>query len=66
MNERIQELADQCTDQYRDGNGGYIDHVDVEKFAELIVQECIDWINLNLGLVDEQAREDLMKYFGVK
>ena len=36
MNKRIQELAEHCTIQYRDGHGGYVDHVDVEKFAELI------------------------------
>jgi hypothetical protein len=41
MNKRIQELAEQCTDQYRDGRGGYIDHVDIEKFAELIVKEVL-------------------------
>lgn len=41
MNNQIKELAEQCTTQYRDGNGGYIDQLDTEKFAELIVKECI-------------------------
>lgn len=32
----------------------------------LVVQECIDWINENVGLVDEAARADLLKHFGVE
>ncbi len=40
MNNQIKELAEQCTTQYRDGNGGYIDQLDTEKFAELIVRQC--------------------------
>jgi len=64
MNELIKQLAHHAwVDNDQLDACGY---TDLQKFAELIVQECIDWINLNLGLVDEQAREDLMKYFGVK
>jgi len=37
MNPRIKELASQCWDQRLYGR-----HFDQEKFAELIVQECID------------------------
>lgn len=37
MNERIRELANQCWDMRLDGR-----HFDQEKFAELIVQECMD------------------------
>ena len=37
MNERIQELASQCWDRRLDGM-----HFDQEKFAELMVQECIN------------------------
>lgn len=37
MNERIKELAEQCWDKRLDGL-----HFDQEKFAELIVQECLD------------------------
>jgi hypothetical protein len=39
MNERIKELAEQCWDRRLDGV-----HFDQEKFAELIVRECIDKI----------------------
>lgn len=42
MNARIQELAEQCRTEYRDGNGGYIEQFDEEKFAELIVRKCAD------------------------
>jgi len=41
MNERIRELAIQA------GAQGIVnrDFIDVEKFAELIVRECCDWID---------------------
>ena len=39
---------------------------DKEKFAELIVRECAKWVNDNLGLVDEEAKADLLKNFGVE
>ena len=35
MNERIKELAEQCQHRYSEHN------IDLEKFAELIVRECI-------------------------
>ena len=42
MNERIKELAERAKDWKR-GNGGMDYHaVDLEKFAELIIQECMD------------------------
>ena len=48
MNERIRELAEQAT-SYIDpsANDGVCWYFDKEKFAELIVRECI-------GIVDEQ------------
>lgn len=46
MNERIRELAKQCTYGYEpsDGSGEY-ETFDKEKFAELIVQECVNICN---------------------
>jgi hypothetical protein len=42
MNERIRELAEQATKKYdRLGNEIPFAQPDLEKFAELIVQECI-------------------------
>jgi len=48
MNERIRELAEQCV-----GDRPYNNSFDYEKFAELIIQECIgkkEWV----GLTDEE------------
>ena len=36
MNKRILELAEQCHHRYSEHN------IDLEKFAELIIQECLD------------------------
>jgi hypothetical protein len=41
MNERIKQLAEQCTD-YVYGEGGSYEMFDKEKFAELIVNQCAD------------------------
>jgi hypothetical protein len=50
MNERISQLADQAT-TYIDpsANDGVCWNFDKEKFAELIVQECIDYCGENLS-----------------
>ena len=73
MNERIQQLAEQA---------GFIDFIVfnrieskeqvIEKFAQLIVQECADFIDSHKR-VDEYGLAcdivygvDLMKHFGVK
>ena len=48
MNERIKELKDQCWVEKcipHWDNGMWIEkHIDLEKFAELIVKECIEKI----------------------
>jgi hypothetical protein len=41
MNEIIKELIDRCTTHYNGGLGTEIEVFDKEKFAQLIVQECI-------------------------
>ncbi len=46
MNERIKELADQCYHRYSEHN------IDLEKFAQLIVKECMD-IARNVGNISE-------------
>jgi len=74
MNERIRKLAEQCWDTRLDGV-----HFDQEKFAELIVQECIacvrgavlaDDVALrnNLGFSDgiAQGVVHIQKHFGVE
>ena len=42
MNERIRELIKQCTTYYNGGLGTEIEVFDKEKFAELIVSECVE------------------------
>ena len=48
MNERIKELARQCTYEYSIGIDSPVAGFDKEKFAELIIQECI-------GLIRKQS-----------
>jgi hypothetical protein len=52
MNERIQELAEQCWDTRPEGQL----HFDNEKFAELIVRECANTIQTekDTGLYNAQ------------
>ena len=55
MNERIKQLALECYNPYTE-----FDH---EKFAELIVQECISTLHLH-GYDD--AMERVKQHFGVE
>ena len=66
MNKRIQELAEQAygIDDSKPFHPSAL--VALEKFAELIVEECADWIDSNVGMIDEEARRDLLKHFGVE
>jgi len=45
MNKLLQKLAEQCRTEYRDGHGCFVEQFDEEKFAELIVRECLDIVN---------------------
>jgi hypothetical protein len=45
MNERIRQLAEQATTEEADG----FKYFDKEKFAELIVRECLDYCGENLS-----------------
>ena len=57
MNERIKELAEQCYHRYSEHN------IDLEKFAELIVADCIDTIrestksHLKVGATESELFE---------
>ena len=71
MNERIKKLAvqaqilaDKFQEQWKAGPSS--EEFFHQKFAELIVKECTVWVNDNLGLVDEKAKADLLKHFGVE
>ena len=64
MNEKIKELAEQAGATVNE-RSGYTDYgtldLDVEKFAELIVQECAELCDIN----DKEQGNILKKHFGV-
>lgn len=70
MNERIKELAELAKVESSQWLGckpaTTMTYNELEKFAELIVEECADWINDNVGMIDEEERQYLLKHFGVK
>ena len=69
MNERIKELAEQCTYRYEysDGSGEY-ETFDKEKFAELIVRECSQYIEDKFDFCGDEIiiAEKLLEHFGVE
>ena len=73
MNERIKELEHQCWSHRVDGRlvDGQL-HFDTEKFAELIVQECIDIISPYTVRMSRPGEEylhpinEIKKHFGVE
>jgi hypothetical protein len=59
MNERIQELADQCYHQYSEYR------IDLEKFAELIIKETLQVARA--GVEFGNGMEDAVyTYFGIE
>ena len=70
MNERIREILTQCQQESIDGPE-YPHWTDFEKFAELIVRECVRYFNEEYERDFATSwREDLSKgmkeHFGVK
>jgi len=69
MNERIRELIKQATECYSNGQERTFDK---EKFAELIVQECIDIIAPYTVRMSRPGEEylhpilEIKKHFGVE
>lgn len=71
MNELIEKFAEQCTTSCIDGRGVELNEIDVEKFAELIVRECVKEIGYkSVDLLDIDFylhyQERLKKHFGVE
>jgi len=76
MNERIKELVEQAFIITTDGKIGHVNNYMVEKFAELIVRECVELVSVNRDLaiedgwnVDEAmstAISDIEEHFGVE
>ena len=59
MNERIKDLYIQTLCEYEDANGVFIPPDFVEKFAELIIQECCDAVRYVEAL-------EIKNHFGVE
>ena len=72
MNERIQELYKQASKQDyfpQDGEEVYMSAEDLKKFAELLVQECADYIDAfnRENMVEEGiGGAELKQHFGVE
>ena len=68
MNDRIQQLAEQAGITSNNLSDGNMSHNDLEKFAELIVRECADWIKNTDSDPDigEEDAKALLKHFGVE
>ena len=74
MNERIKQLAeeagmvnilDEHAHEYGNGMFENTPYPELEKFAELIVEECYLWAKENGGLGCEEDFEALKEHFGV-
>ena len=72
MNERIKKLKEQATSYTWNGND-VTEELDEQKFAELIVRECMEVASPNyMGTPEdsvyyvEQAINRIAKHFGVK
>ena len=59
MNERIKKLKEQATSYTWNGND-VTEELDEQKFAELIVGECID------NCLDATERDRIKEHFGVE
>ena len=69
MNNRIKELMVELkkTVSTHRGDGVLIGHNEIEKFAELIVQECIDVVDVGGEFVSRPKMvERLKEHFGVE
>jgi hypothetical protein len=66
MNERIRQLAEQCESFGSWDNKIY--SFDKEKFAELIVKECMEWCDAHATIngTAQQVRDSIKQHFGVE
>ena len=66
MNERIRELAEQATKKYdRLGNEIPFAQPDLEKFAELIVKECVSICEDHPAWTGRMIGNQIKEHFGV-
>jgi len=71
MNERIKELVNECKGDPK--TSAFEPYFDKEKFAELIVKECANFIDSKLEMTEYSHEvvswadgDDLKEHFGVK
>lgn len=66
MNERIEELSDQARQCCRAQQ--CVDNAFLEKFAELIVRECAQFVEDKFDFCGDEIiiAEEVKKYFGVE
>jgi len=67
LNERIRELAEQAGMYIVDDEFSTYGKF-AEKFAELIVRECIEWCNAHATIngTAQQVRDSIKQHFGVE
>ena len=63
MNERIRQLLAQSTNPPWDGEQGPMNEFNLERFALLIVEECI---NICISNRDDDSADHIEKHFGVE
>ena len=67
MNERIDKLAEQCRIETYGVNGELLTFgFDEEKFAELIVRECVQICDQRRRLGDTDFGYEIKQHFGVE
>ena len=67
MNERFRELLKQSTNPPWDGEQGPMNEFNLEKFAELIVAECIKLNGKELAMPGHSRMVDVYcEHFGIK
>ena len=69
MNERIKELALQALKHPDNDNDGLtvFDTDELEKFAELIINDCLDIIDVEVpGMIGVHAMKKISEHFGVE
>ena len=65
MNKRIKKLKEQATSYTWNGND-VTEELDEQKFAELIVRECVEQIIIRERADGEWYQDDIFKHFGVE
>jgi hypothetical protein len=67
MNKRIKELIEECTDRHFGQGVGGFETFDKEKFAELIVKECMKLNHEHFSDEDPYSIDSLYRqHFGVE